>query len=303
METIFSNGKLLLTSEYVVLGGAKALAVPTKMGQKLSFSEQENGKSEVFWESFCQNQLWLRLKFEYENWQILETNDEKSAEFIVSIFKEIQRKSVEKLQNNQSYIFQSDLDFPRNFGLGSSSTLMNNLATWAEIDPFDLNEKTLGGSGYDVAVAKEKHAILYQIKDQKREIKRVEFCPEFRNDLLFIHLNQKQDSRKGIHLYRSKNKSEALISEFSDLTKKILNAQTLEEFSHLMQIHEEKLADFLGLEKVKDIYFKDCPSFVKSLGAWGGDFVMSHKFENYQSYFKEKGFDQIFTWQEMISEN
>ena len=36
MNTFYSNGKLLLTGEYLVLEGATALAVPTKFGQDLS---------------------------------------------------------------------------------------------------------------------------------------------------------------------------------------------------------------------------------------------------------------------------
>ena len=34
-KTFYSNGKLLITGEYVVLDGAKALALPTKYGQNL----------------------------------------------------------------------------------------------------------------------------------------------------------------------------------------------------------------------------------------------------------------------------
>jgi hypothetical protein len=36
---------------------------------------------------------------------------------------------------------------------------------------------------------------------------------------------------------------------------------------------------------IKDKCFKDCPSFVKSLGAWGGDFVLASKFGDYKNYF------------------
>jgi hypothetical protein len=41
----------------------------------------------------------------------------------------------------------------------------------------------------------------------------------------------------------------------------------------------------LGIETVKDKHFRDCPSFVKSLGAWGGDFVLASKFGDYKNYF------------------
>ncbi len=36
MTTFRSNGKLLLTAEYLVLDGARAIALPTKLGQSLT---------------------------------------------------------------------------------------------------------------------------------------------------------------------------------------------------------------------------------------------------------------------------
>ena len=41
-QTFYSNGKLLLTGEYVVLDGAKALAVPTRFGQNLIVKKGNN---------------------------------------------------------------------------------------------------------------------------------------------------------------------------------------------------------------------------------------------------------------------
>ena len=38
-KTYYSNGKLLLTGEYVVLDGAEALAVPTRFGQNLTVKQ------------------------------------------------------------------------------------------------------------------------------------------------------------------------------------------------------------------------------------------------------------------------
>ena len=43
------------------------------------------------------------------------------------------------------------LEFPREWGLGTSSTLISNLADWAGADPYALLDKTIGGSGYDLA--------------------------------------------------------------------------------------------------------------------------------------------------------
>lgn len=303
MERIFSHGKLLISSEYLVLDGALALALPTKLGQEFFFEEKLDNQSIIEWESLCQGEKWFKSKIDYNKWEILETDDAQSAEFILEILKEIQRVSKVKLQNSETYSLKTNLEFPRNFGLGSSSTLMNNLALWAEIDPFCLNEKMLGGSGYDIAVAKEASALLYRKGLDNREIEKINYSPMFKDELLFVHLNQKQNSREGIRLYQSKNKSEELIKEFSDLTEKIFRCQDLEDFSELMNFHEEKLSDFLGLETVKKTYFPDCPVFVKSLGAWGGDFVMSRKFQGYEDFFHGRGFHTFFGWNEIIKQN
>lgn len=300
MSRIFSPGKLMLTSEYVAVDGALVLAIPTKLGQELFYTENENQKSLIFWEAYHQNQLWLKATIDYKNWKILETNDSKSAEFILKTLKNVQNLSDTKLKSDTSYHIKTNLQFPSDFGLGSSSTLMNNLAEWANIDPFILNEISLGGSGYDVAVAKEKSAVLYS-RFPERVYETIDFQPNFKDELIFIHLNQKQDTREGISHYRSKPTSTELINDYSVLTKKIVNSQNLEEFSELMTIHEQKLSDFLETPTVKEKYFQDCPSFVKSLGAWGGDFVLASKFGDYQDYFKQRGFSKTFSWKDLIS--
>ncbi|PWN68309.1 30S ribosomal protein S6 [Chryseobacterium phosphatilyticum] len=299
MNAIFSPGKLMLTSEYFAIDGALVLAVPTKLGQEFFFEEKEDGKSLILWEAYHQNKLWLTAVIDYKNWQILETNLPSGAEFILKTLQNVQQLSTTRFKDNLTYYLKTNLQFPADFGFGSSSTLMNNLGEWAEIDPFHLNSISLGGSGYDIAVAKEKSAVLFQSKPEIK-YEKVDFNPSFKNELIFIHLNQKQDSREGINLYKSKKKSQKLINEFSDITKKILLCNELEKFSALLMIHEQKIANFLEIPTVKEKLFSDCPSFVKSLGAWGGDFVISAKFGGFKDYFWEKGFSTVFEWSDII---
>jgi mevalonate kinase len=300
MGEIFSPGKLMLTSEYFAIDGALVLAVPTKLGQEFFFEEKDDEKSLIFWEAYHQNKLWLRAVVDYKNWQILETNIPSNAEFILKTLKNVQLLSKIKFKDNFTYNLKTNLQFPADYGLGSSSTLMNNLAEWAEIDPFYLNTISLGGSGYDIAVAKEKSAVLYQsVPEIKYE--KVDFNPPFKNELIFIHLNQKQDSREGINFYRSKKKSQKLVDKFSNLTRNILVCNELENFSQLMLIHEQKISDFLEIPTVRAKFFADCPVFVKSLGAWGGDFVMSSKFDGFKDYFWGKDFNTIFEWSDLIN--
>ncbi|WHF50485.1 GYDIA family GHMP kinase [Chryseobacterium gotjawalense] len=296
---IFSHGKLLLTSEYVVLDGALALALPTKWGQEFFVSENPDGKSLVHWTALHQGKPWLKLTMNYRTGTILNTNIPGSAEFILKVLMKVKALSDSQLKSDTSYSIKTDLQFPANFGLGSSSTLMNNLAQWAAVDAFRLNESCLGGSGYDIAVAQEKSAILYQ-NQPERIIQKIDFDPVFKKDLIFIHLNQKQNSREGINLYRSREKSAELIEEFSQITRQVLEAKSLENFSELMVLHENKLSDFLGIETVKEKHFENCPSFVKSLGAWGGDFVMSSKFLGFEDYFRGKGFSTVFAYEDLI---
>jgi mevalonate kinase len=299
MGEIYSPGKLMLTSEYFAVDGALVLAVPTKLGQEFFFEEEPDGKCLIFWEAYHQNKLWLKAVIDYKNWQILETNITSSAEFILKTLKNVQSLSEIKLKSTYSYYLKTNLQFPADYGLGSSSTLMNNLAEWSEIDPFHLNTISLGGSGYDIAVAKAKSAVLYQNKPQIH-FEKVDFNPKFKNELIFIHLNQKQDSREGINLYKSKIKSQNLVDEFSNLTRNILLCGELDKFSNLMMLHEQRISDFVEIPTVKSIFFADCAKFVKSLGAWGGDFVMSAKFEGYQDYFWGKGFTTVFEWDDLI---
>ena len=299
MESFFSHGKLLLTSEYFVLDGATTLAVPTKSGQNLCVEEKNDGEALVFWEAYHSGQLWMSAEIDYLNWKIINTNLPQNTEFIINVLRNIQNLSA-YFQDKKSYFIKTNLEFPANFGWGSSSTLMANLAKWAGIDAFELNKISLGGSGYDIAVAMEGTPILYQLKSDSRDIKQVNFNPEFKDELIFVHLNQKQDSREGIKLYKSKPKSNEIIGEFSDLTEKVLNCKNIDEFSDLMEIHEKKVSEFLGLTKVKQQYFPDCPVFVKSLGAWGGDFVMTRKFQGYEEFFQGHGFHTFFGWNEII---
>jgi hypothetical protein len=49
------------------------------------------------------------------------------------------------------YNITTHLNFPKKWGLGTSSTLINNIAQWLQIDAFTLLNNSFGGSGYDIA--------------------------------------------------------------------------------------------------------------------------------------------------------
>ena len=308
MKTNFySHGKLLLTAEYLVLDGAKALAVPTKKGQFLKVDEA--GKNQIFWKSIdCHGNTWFEQEYEMTAHQFLPKNRlpsqqenlvDKSLQNILSKLKALQPE----LFQHTGFSFTSELEFPRDWGLGSSSTLINNLATWANVSPYELLVETFGGSGYDLACAKHAHPILFQLqKETNPMVEEVEFSPNFQEELFFVHLNQKQNSREGILHYRKQDlaKKKDWIQEADKITTEILKAESISTFENLIERHETLLAKILGMPTVKQRLFSDYSRSLKSLGAWGGDFILATGSEAEKTYFKEKGYATILNFPEMV---
>lgn len=297
-KSFHANGKLLLTGEYFILDGAVGLALPTKFGQTLTVENaEENG---IFWKSIDnENKIWFETKFN-EQLEIIHSTDNDVAERLQSILQKSQ------ISNLKSHI-TTKLDFPNNWGLGSSSTLISLIAQWTNTNPYELLAKTFGGSGYDIACATAKSAITFQkISNLTSQISiPIDFQPSFSNHLYFVHLNQKQNSREGIQHYRALHIDKAaIIEQLTEITQKVILANDIDEFAYYLEVHENIIANALHIKKVKDVYFQDFPGTIKSLGAWGGDFVLvvsDESTENIKRYFIEKGFPAFLSYQEMIS--
>ncbi|MDO4781927.1 MAG: GYDIA family GHMP kinase [Capnocytophaga felis] len=296
METYRSNGKLLITGEYAVLDGALSLALPTKQGQTLNIIPQTDGFT---WKSYdVHNKIW----FETQN---LETNNVKFIP-IVDTLKKILKVASEMnpsfLKKMNNCLAQTHLEFERNWGLGSSSTLINNIAQWAEVCPFELLFRSFGGSGYDIACAKHNTPILYKLEAGKPKTYPINFHPSFSNKLFFIHLNRKQNSKEGITHYKTIKKGKAkLCSQLTEITEELLRFPSEKEFCTLLEQHEEILANFLDIPTVRSLEFPYFKGTVKSLGAWGGDFVLAVGEASYiKEYFSAKGFSTIISYNEMI---
>ena len=301
-KTFYSNGKLLITSEYVVLDGAIALALPTKFGQYLHI---EKGENDVFyWKSYDYDKsIWFEANIAFSSIiskeQFAET--EKIKNKLIEILHEAYKITPNFITNSNGYNVTTELTFPKNWGLGTSSTLINNIAQWLEIDAFELLKNSFGGSGYDIACAQNNSGILYQLHDEKPIVKTVSFSPDFSKNIYFVYLNKKQNSNEAIANYLNKRISiQQEIPEFNTITEAVLNAETVEVFSDLLEIHEILLSVILEQSTVKELLFTDFNGTIKSLGAWGGDFAMVISKENPTEYFKSKGFETILTYQEMI---
>ena len=66
-----------------------------------------------------------------------------------------------------------------------------------------------------------------------------------------------------------------------------------------MRKHEKIISNVINKTSVKKLKFKDFQGEIKSLGAWGGDFILASGV-NSPSYFKSKGYDTIIRFEDMI---
>lgn len=237
-NTFYSHGKLLLTSEYVVLDGALSLAIPTKFGQSLIVEPIE--EPVLYWKSFDENKnLWFEQKIELLRGKFLTQNGHDDiSKRLIQILYASTKLSSKFLNGKHGFKIETHLEFPKNWGLGTSSTLINNIAQWANVDAYKLLENTFGGSGYDIACAQYDTPITYQIDNKLPVVKTINFKPSFKEHLYFVHLNKKQNSRDGIKQY-NQNKENTLnaIKAINNITLEMINCKTLDHFQKLMIQH------------------------------------------------------------------
>jgi len=300
--TYYSNGKLLITGEYLVLDGARAFALPTKFGQNLII---ENGSNqEIQWESYdFDENIWYQDTISFsEITNKVDAKIETVKTTLLQILNEAYLLNPDFINNSEGYKISTNLTFPKKWGLGTSSTLLNNIAQWTNIDAFTLLKNSFGGSGYDIACAQNDTPIVYRIEQNLPVVETVHFNPDFTQNIYFVYLNKKQNSKAAISAYYN-NKNQHLAHNIIDnnkITDTILNAKTVKEFAIAVEKHEIHMSDILEIRTIKEVAFPDFKGVVKSLGAWGGDFVMAIAKEDPKDYFVSKGYETILTYDEMI---
>ncbi|MBS9766225.1 MAG: GHMP kinase [Flavobacteriaceae bacterium] len=307
MNRFYSNGKLLLTGEYFVLDGAKSLALPSLFGQELEVTPIDEPL--LIWQSFdVDKSQWLEVIFELPKLRITSTsfisNDEKNtesfAERLQNILLSVRKLNSDFLATSQGFMVKNHLSFDRNWGLGTSSTLINNLAQWTNVCPYELLQLTFGGSGYDIACAKHHSPIFYSVKNGKTTVEEINFQPPFYKNLFFVYLNKKQNSREGIRLYKEQKINDKTIDKITEITEQIAVCSSLTDFEKFLTEHEKIVSKTIHLPTVQEKLFSDYFGITKSLGAWGGDFILATGNENTPNYFRKKGFSTVIPYDKMI---
>ncbi|MEX0981191.1 MAG: GYDIA family GHMP kinase [Bacteroidales bacterium] len=302
-QQFYARGKLLLTSEFMILHGAKALAVPLTVGQSLGLVRKKE-LGVLHWIAEYDGKSWFETRLSLEELEIKENSSREKSENLVHMLRkllEIKPGFMEQLHTNDVV---TRLEFDPGFGFGSSSTLTALLSQWAEIDPMQLHFSVSRGSGYDVACASAWSAILYQVINEMPVVQSVDFQPAFMENMWLVYLGQKQESAKSVAAFLNNyTPDQNDISFYSSLTCEFLKANTVDEFGALIVKHEERLSEILQMPVLKTSRFQELDGYVKSLGAWGGDFallVTRWNKEKLSSYLLEKGIDKWFAYHELI---
>lgn len=304
-QKFYGHGKLLLTGEYLVMEGAKAIALPTNFGQSMVVNYHRTDNPTLFWKSYDKDSnLWFEAKFELWHFNLLSEENEESL-FLQNVLRKARAQNVHFLRDDVNVLVDCHLEFGLDWGLGSSSTLIYNVAQWAYISAFELHRNLMSGSGYDVACAQAIGPIFYQLKSSGVNWGTVDFNPIFKDKLYFVHLNKKQNSQKQVAWFKDfvEQIPDKIIQRINTISEDILNCYDLKEFEQLLLEHENVIRELTGVKRIQDELFMDYPGVIKSLGAWGGDFVLatSELGESYvRNYFMQRGFDTVLNYDEMI---
>jgi len=295
-----AHGKFLLTGEYAVLDQVDALAIPLKLDQRLEIVPLATPV--IQWTSYnADGTIWFEDSIPLE--KVTDTRfkgDTKVARKLIEILR-----TALHLTGNENFSsgFQAvtRLDFDHKSGMGTSSTLISMVAAWLDCDPYKLQLECFGGSGYDIACAKATSAIIYNYNDGKPLVKPISYRPSFTENLFFIYLNQKQDSRESIASFNPQHLTDENRDILNEMPKKFLETEEdLEAFEKVISQHEHIIGDLIGVKPIKERLFPEYGGAIKSLGGWGGDYILATGTAAAMDYFKGKGYDQILRWDEVV---
>ena len=303
-QQFHANGKLILTGEYLVLHGATALALPTKMGQTLTVDATP--ATTLRWEAYQPEGPWFHAEYDKDSLDLVSCDNPDKAETLARILKAVQQRHPQAFQHTCR--FETHLQFHPDWGLGSSSTLLANLAQWAGIDPYQLLNDTFGGSGYDIACATAHTPIFYQLQQGQPVVEQADFNPPFKDHLFFVYSGHKQSSSKEVRHFNESFRKDDHAEELhyvSEMGRKLPELTDLREFMECLAAHEAALSRCLRRLPVQLLFFLDFEGIVKSLGAWGGDFLLAATewpYEKVKDYFQQKGLNTVLKYQDIIIE-
>lgn len=261
--------------------------------------------SDLVWEALDDNgDTWFDAQISLYDFGAVKTSDEEIAKKLQKMLKSAVRLNSEFLSTWSGFKVQTQLEFPLNWGLGSSSSLISLISEWAYINPFHLHFEVSNGSGYDIACAKADGPITYQITDDEIQFSEFDFNPSFTKNLYLVYLNVKQNSEKEVEESSKKFKNKkSIIKDLTSISEELMKNKSFSKFTELITEHEDIVSKVIGKDTVKAERFQNFNGAIKSLGAWGGDFILAASSEGddyVKKYFNKNGYHTIYKFSSLV---
>lgn len=275
----------MLCGEYAVTIGVEALALPVSLGQWMYVWEFDSpgGGDRLIWEAKEKDgSTWLNESFALPL-ETMEAETEKSSERDRS--REVLHSMLSMVaegfwKTGKSYRIETQLEFDRSSGLGSSSTMVANFARFAGLDAQKVQQKVLGGSGYDVAVAELGKGLVFWKNAEVANWDAWKLSADLTSKWKIIFLGKKQNSRNALADVKGKlmeiEKDDFLMHQLQQVCAAVKMANQVPMLEAGLEMWQAILAMSLGLETPYQ-HFKFQPTkggLCKWLGAWGGDMLL-----------------------------
>ena len=203
-QYFYGHGKLLLSGEYFVTEGAMALALPTTVGQSMKVKYKHSYQPTLSWKSFDHSgKVWFESFYEFWHFRPIKGQLNPKQDFVHQVLSSVRHQNPHFLRDDMDVFVETKIEFPIEWGLGSSSTFIYNVAQWAYVSPFELVKRTIGGSGYDIACAQAMGPIRYQRIDNKPQWESATFNPSFKDNIYFLYLGNNQSSHDEVTAFEN----------------------------------------------------------------------------------------------------
>jgi len=283
MRSYFATGKVMLTGEYLVMNGFDCIALPSKLGQWMHVWDFETPQGSpdfiIYQAKDINDNVWFETKIILPNFEIMDPAQVENIQVdrLVGILK---MADVEFWQEGKSYRIETQLEFERVWGLGSSSTLVKLFADFLHLDPLNIQFEIFGGSGYDVAIAQLQKPMVYSLTPDNSNWKYWKLDKSLTENWHVVFYGEKMDSRSSVSAVQDAlndiAEDDFYTAQFDKILEMSKSATDIISLESSLEMYQMLLAqalfmpttyDLLGIKPVNK-------GLCKWLGAWGGDMIL-----------------------------
>jgi mevalonate kinase len=269
----------MLCGEYAVTIGVEALAVPVSVGQWMHVWEFDSPGEQhrILWEAKDRDgATWLNESFALP---LVEVGDgERDERKIIHQLLAMAPENTWKI--GKSYRIETQLEFDRSSGLGSSSTMVSNFSRFARLDAQAVQQQLFGGSGYDVAVAEAGKGLVFWKDGENNHWGPWTISSGLTQDWKVVFLGKKQNSRNSLADVKARlqeiQNDDFMLHQLQQVAGAVKMAQQVSMVEAGLEMWQALLSMSLGLETPYQ-HFGIQPvkgGLCKWLGAWGGDMLL-----------------------------